>query len=130
MMGLRRPFAHGEKRDSERPSLPLPSLSEQRVGGGSGAPSAEVEAPGRGEEGPAAPNRDVVSRGLKNLEALLRALGFDGAFAERVSARLAEIDKEVRGLETEVARLEEEKRSLLKEREKILSVVRAFAGVE
>lgn len=126
MMSMRRPFASEErKEDGEKRALPLPTVRLQTVDRDSPVPQVQA-----GKLAEASASEDIVSKGLKNLESLLRALGFDGAFSERVSARLAEIDREIKNIENEVAKLEEQKRKLLREREKILSVVRAFAGVE
>ncbi|QOJ79647.1 hypothetical protein IG193_04115 [Infirmifilum lucidum] len=112
-MSVKRPFAQvGQQRSSEqpdKPSLPLPPppLEPRRQAGGF----------------------EDIERGIKNLEDLLRSIGFDGSLAERVRSRLSEIDREINKIELEISKLESEKNRLLTERDKILSVIRAFSGV-
>ncbi len=115
-MSVKRPFAQaGQQKNppsiegQNKPSLPLPSPPLERRGQTEGLEDIEI--------------------GLKNLEDLLRSIGFDGSLAERVRSRLSEIDREINRIELEISKLESEKNRLLVEKDKILSVIRAFSGV-
>ncbi|UNQ72739.1 hypothetical protein [Infirmifilum sp. NZ] len=113
-MSLRRPFANGSRvaERAEKQSLPIPS------------PPMRMETTLGVVE-----DKDMLERGLRTLEELLRSLGFEGALAEKVRQRMVEIDRDISRIEAEIAKLEGERNRLLKEKERIASVIRAFSGV-
>ncbi|MEZ0345492.1 MAG: hypothetical protein ABWK01_02990 [Infirmifilum sp.] len=115
-MSFRRPFSSIKEDEKEDRSLPLPTLKED-------VKNVEKTAPDE-------PSKDELSVGVKNLELLLKSLGYEVNLAERIVQRMREIDGEITRLDENIAQLERQRKNLLMERQRITEVIKTFAGIK